>query len=108
VIVTGSGVRRPRVALVLADQGRTVEPDRRHTQTALQLQPELAMAYNNRGVAWRDKGDTVRALADFEAAVRSDPTLDIAIRHRQQLGRTAVAARKPAIGLHPSADASIR
>jgi hypothetical protein len=66
------------------------------------------MAYNNRGVAWRDKGDPARALADFDAAVQIDSTLDIALRHRKQLEKYRVAARKPAIGLHPSADASTR
>jgi hypothetical protein len=43
------------------------------------------MAYNNRGVAWRDKGDRQRALADFKAAVEFDPDLVIAVEHQKKI-----------------------
>jgi hypothetical protein len=43
------------------------------------------MAYNNRGVAWRDKGDRQRALADFKAAIQRDPSLVIAVEHRKKI-----------------------
>src|SRR3974377_1629306 len=33
----------------------------------------LAMAYNNRGLAFRAKGDVSRAPSDYDAAVRLDP-----------------------------------
>ena len=45
-----------------------------------------ALAYNNRGVSWRDSGDAARARADFQTAVAMDPALDIAREHLQQLG----------------------
>ena len=32
-----------------------------------------ASAYNNRGLAWRDKGDLDRAIADYDQAIRLDP-----------------------------------
>jgi tetratricopeptide (TPR) repeat protein len=34
---------------------------------------DLAWAYNNRGLAWRAKGDTDRAIADYNEAIRLDP-----------------------------------
>lgn len=43
------------------------------------------MALNNRGVAWRDKGDKKKALADFKAAVALDPNLVVAKEHAQQI-----------------------
>ncbi len=55
--------------------------------------PAMAMAYNNRGVAWREKGDRRQALADFEAALRLDPTLDIAKEHREKLVLSFVETR---------------
>jgi uncharacterized protein YecT (DUF1311 family) len=35
-------------------------------------------AYNNRGAAWRGKGDNDRAIADYEQALRIDPHMDSA------------------------------
>jgi hypothetical protein len=57
------------------------------------------MAYNNRGVAWRDKGDKERALADFKTAVRLEPDLLIAIEHvkrtEQDIASSGLRSRKP-------------
>jgi tetratricopeptide (TPR) repeat protein len=41
--------------------------------TALQLDPAQADAFNYRGEVWRRKGDRPRALADFGAAIRLNP-----------------------------------
>jgi len=41
--------------------------------TALQLDPAQADAFNHRGEVWRKKGDRPHALADFGAAIRLDP-----------------------------------
>ena len=38
--------------------------------------------YNNRGYAYRDKGDTDRAIADFNEAIRLDPKNAIAYTNR--------------------------
>jgi len=35
--------------------------------------PKDADAYNNRGLAWSNKGDTDRAIADFNRAIELDP-----------------------------------
>src|ERR1700722_19344142 len=37
--------------------------------------PNLSLAYNNRGIAYADKGDLDRALSDYTAAIRLDPRL---------------------------------
>ena len=39
----------------------------------IRLDPTLAAPYNNRALAFRDKGDFDRALADAEDALRRDP-----------------------------------
>ena len=40
------------------------------------------VAYNNRGTAWRAKGDLNRAMADFDAAVRVNPSFALAFHNR--------------------------
>ncbi len=40
---------------------------------AIRLRPDLGDAYNNRGIAWRLKGDDARALEDFDQALRLKP-----------------------------------
>jgi tetratricopeptide (TPR) repeat protein len=41
--------------------------------TALQLNPAQADAFNHRGEVWRKRGDRPHALADFGAAIRLNP-----------------------------------
>ena len=41
--------------------------------TALQLDPAQADAFNHRGEVWRKKGDRPHALADFATAIRLNP-----------------------------------
>ena len=45
---------------------------------AIQLNPAFADAYNNRGAAFRGKGDLDRAIADYQAALRIDPRFETA------------------------------
>ena len=45
---------------------------------ALQLNPQFNLAYNNRGAAYKRKGDLDRAIADYEQAVRLSPRDDTA------------------------------
>ena len=35
----------------------------------------IALAYNNRGIAWRDKKEYDKAIADYNEAIRLDPKL---------------------------------
>src|SRR5882724_4269307 len=42
----------------------------------------LAVAHNNRGLAFRAKGDIARALADYDEAVRLDPDYAGAFNNR--------------------------
>ena len=62
---------------------------------AIALDDRMALAYNNRGIALRDKGDLHRAYADFSTAVQLDPNLEIAREHRDALAlRMARSAEK--------------
>src|SRR5262245_5115076 len=54
---------------------------------AIRLDPGKAMAYGQRGNAWRSKGDQERALADYEAAIRIDPHNPAVFRDRGILWR---------------------
>src|SRR5882757_6584281 len=48
----------------------------------IRLDPNYAPAYNNRGNAWGDKGDTDRAIADYSEAIRLDPKFVPAYNNR--------------------------
>jgi hypothetical protein len=50
------------------------------------------MAYDNRGVAWRQKDDKRKALADFKAALAIDPSLVVSKEHARQLKQAKAAA----------------
>jgi tetratricopeptide (TPR) repeat protein len=66
-------------------------------RSARQSPENLAKAYFNRGRAWSDKGLTVRAIEDFDQAIKLDPNYAIAIYNRglasQNLGRADEAAQ---------------
>jgi tetratricopeptide (TPR) repeat protein len=42
----------------------------------------LALAYSNRGVEWRAKGDLARAIADYNEAIKTDPQQPAAYNNR--------------------------
>ena len=52
---------------------------------ALKLDSTFQRAYNNRGTAWRKKGDRARALQDYAEAVRLDPSDKTAAANHQEL-----------------------
>ena len=41
---------------------------------AIKLDPEYPLAFNNRGAAFRDRGDYDRAIADYSEAIKLAPT----------------------------------
>jgi tetratricopeptide (TPR) repeat protein len=42
----------------------------------------LALAYSNRGVEWKARGDVARAIADYDEAVKHDPQQPAAFNNR--------------------------
>src|SRR5215218_1183434 len=42
----------------------------------------LALAYSNRGVEWKAKGDLAKAIADFDEAIKADPEQPAAYNNR--------------------------
>src|SRR5258707_10431689 len=42
----------------------------------------LALAYSNRGVEWRAKGELERAIADYDEAIKADPQQSAAYNNR--------------------------
>ncbi len=61
----------------------------------IQLDPKSVGAYYNRGNAYNNKGDYKRAIADYDAALRLDPTLKDAAKYRQ-FALAQLAKRSPA------------
>src|SRR5665647_401158 len=43
---------------------------------------DRAAAYNNRGIAWKDKGDVNRAIADYSESIRLNPMSSDAYHNR--------------------------
>ena len=49
---------------------------------AIDLNPNYADAYNNRGGVYHDKGEHARAIVDFDAVINLQPDSAIAYYHR--------------------------
>ena len=69
--------------------------------------PSDAIAFNNRGIAYHDKGDNDRAIADYDEAIRLDPKFARAFINRGNAYRDkgdndrAIADYNEAIRLDP-------
>ena len=55
------------------DQDRVIAACTRILNDRGESQGNRVGAYNNRGNAWREKGDLDRAIADYNEAIRLDP-----------------------------------
>src|SRR5215217_5133218 len=42
----------------------------------------LALAYSNRGVEWKAKGELAKAIADYDEAIKADPQQSAAYNNR--------------------------
>ena len=62
---------------------------------AIELNPNLAAAYNNRGVAKRHLGQTEAAIADYDAAIRLDSTYAEALQQPRHSEDGTSANMKP-------------
>ena len=49
---------------------------------SIRLNPELALAYSNRGLAYDDLGQHQRAIQDYDEGIRRDPELALAYNNR--------------------------
>lgn len=56
-------------------------------ETAVQMAPKFANAYNSRGVAYDALGDLKKALADYQMAAQLDPTLTDALENIESAER---------------------
>ncbi len=52
---------------------------------AIEVQPDYAEAYSNRGEAYEDKGDYERAIADYGRAIELQPDVAEAARNLRRL-----------------------
>jgi tetratricopeptide (TPR) repeat protein len=79
-------------------------------ESALRLDPNFPLAYNNRAVLYAKMGERAKALADYEAALRLDPGNENAIDGRRtmkaEITRFGTEAPRPlhATDPHPSFD----
>ena len=68
---------------------------------------QVPVAYNNRGIYYREKGDLKKALADYDNAIAADPTYDLAYNSRARINfdlkkdELALADFTKAIALKP-------
>ena len=73
--------------------------------TALQLDPAQADAFNDRGEVWRKKGDRRHALADFGAAIRLNPEHSVARANYKSLAQELeLLGAQMAVSNRPSFD----
>ena len=62
-------------ALALWKEDKYMDPDRAivYLSEAIRLDSKYATVYNNRGLAWGDKGNYDRAILDFDKAIELNP-----------------------------------
>ena len=63
-------------------QQRPIRPRHPGLRPGDQAQSEHAIAFNNRGTAYNDKGQYDRAIQDFDQAIRLDPNYALAFNNR--------------------------
>ena len=63
---------------------------------AIEIDPNNAVAFYNRGLTWIRKGDDQRAIADFDEAIRLDP------KNATPFSTAAMSGERKAISITPS------
>ncbi len=74
--------RLQQSGLRLLKEGRTRPCDRRFPDQAIRLDPEIALAFINRGDAYAAIGQYSRAIGDLDQAIRIDPSSPTAFNDR--------------------------
>ena len=74
--------RRPITRAAGLQRQARIRPRHRRLQPGDQARRQAASAYNNRGIAYRAKGEKDRAIADFSMAARIDPNYALAYSNR--------------------------
>lgn len=69
---------------------------------AIEIDPNYADAYYNRGIAHRKVGDTQAAIADYTQAIKIDPN-DAKVYHNRGIARSALEDYQGAIADHTQA-----
>jgi len=75
---------------------------------SIRLDPKFALAYNNRGVAYKNKGELDRAIADYDEAIRLNPNYALPYDNRGNAYKDkgeydrAIADLDAAIRLNPN------
>jgi tetratricopeptide (TPR) repeat protein len=67
-------------------------------QSGRQTQQNLALIFNNRGIAYHLKGQPDRAIEDFDQAIRLNPNLSAAFNNR---GNTSLLKNQPDRAIQP-------
>jgi len=79
IVPLGAGQVKPEDIALLFQQAVFLQERERHADAValydeiIRLDPDYAEAYNNRGIAYRNKGEHDRAIADYDRAIALKP-----------------------------------
>lgn len=81
---SSSGILSGNEAAQRGDLGSAIGHFTKAIDSGELTKPNLAVAYNNRGSAWDDKGQLDKALKDYSKAIETDPSYHEAYFNRSQ------------------------
>ena len=70
------------IAALLTGKKASISKRLRTFDKAIELNPDIADAYNNRGIAYAGKGEFERAIADYDKAIKFKPDVADAYNNR--------------------------
>ena len=81
-VTVTSHCAKPMICVLQVRSAKTFQKAVTVTFPAIKINPKNPASYNNRGFAWRNKGELDRAIVDFEQAVKLNPDYAIAFYNR--------------------------